>query len=149
MTPPPPSGPTGVIGAPFVMNSRDRRFRRLFIEAARRPPADVPKITTIREVSLSRRRTKSMVGLTRYSKVRFFLRSHPRQTITFYTSLFGALSEPAAVAVIAHELAHAWLNEHVVPEESRKRETEADDLARRWGFGPEIDALNREAYTLN
>lgn len=84
-----------------------------------------------------------------YSKVRFFLLTRPRQTITFYSHLLDALSERAAVGVIAHELAHAWLNEHERPEESRKRELEADNLARRWGFGPELDALDREAETVN
>lgn len=58
------------------------------------------------------------------------------------------LSDLAATAVIAHELAHAWLNEHVRPEESKEREREADALARRWGFGPELDALDGEADTV-
>jgi predicted SprT family Zn-dependent metalloprotease len=90
-----------------------------------------------------------MVGLTRYSRVRFFLiLSRPQQTITFYSSLLDALSDSAAMAVIAHELAHAWLNEHVKPEESREREREADALAKKWGFGPELDALDREAETV-
>jgi len=81
--------------------------------------------------------------------VRYFvLLTRPRQTITFYTSLLDALSDPAATAVIAHELAHAWLNEHVRPEESREREREADALAMEWGFGPELDALDREAVTV-
>ena len=120
-------------------------FRRLFSEAASRPPAGVPRIKTVRLVQLSRRPTRTTVGLTRYSKVRFFLLSRPRQTITFYFHLFDALSERAAVAVIAH----AWLNEHVRPEESKARETEADDLARKWGFGPELDALDGEAETVN
>lgn len=141
--------PAGVIGAPFVLKARDRRFRRLFTETAMRPHPEVPKITTIREVSLSRRRTRNTVGLTRYSRVRYFLRTHPTQTITFYSFLLGSLSEPASVAVMAHELAHAWLNEHVVPEESKKRELEADELAREWGFSRELDALNREAETVN
>ena len=78
----------------------------------------------------------------------FVLLTRPRQTITFYTSLLDALSDPAATAVIAHELAHAWLNEHVRPEESREREREADALAREWGFGPELDALDQEAVTV-
>ena len=88
------------------------------------------------------------MGLTKYSRVRYFLRSRPRQTMTFYSRLFDSLSDSAAVAVIAHELAHAWLNEHLVPEESKGREKEADRLARRWGFGPELDALDREAETV-
>jgi len=66
------------------------------------------------------------------------------QSITFYVDLLSQLSETASVGVIAHELAHAWLNEHVSPEESQVREREADALARRWGFGRELDALDDE-----
>lgn len=142
-------GPRWIIGGGFVLESRDRRFGRLFADAASRPPQDVPRVTTVRLVRLSRRPTRTTVGLTRYSKARFFLRARPRQTITFYSRLFDALSERAATAVIAHELAHAWLNEHEGPEESRGREKEADGLARKWGFGPELDALDLEAETLN
>lgn len=138
----------GIIGGRFTLRSRGSRFRRLFNDAAKRPPGDVPRIRTVRSVSLSRRPTKTMVGLTRYSRVRFFLLSRPRQTITFYSSLLDALSDSAAEGVMAHELAHAWLNEHVSPEESKKREKEADALARKWGFGPELDALDREAETV-
>jgi len=130
--------------------SRDPRFRRLFDEANARPPSVAPRITTVRSVMLSNRPTKTTVGLTRYSRVRYFwVLSRPRQTITFYSSLLDALSDSAATAVIAHELAHAWLNEHVRPEESKEREREADDLARDWGFGPELDALDREAVTVH
>jgi len=144
-----PARSYGILAGGFVFASRGRRFRRLFREALLRPPADVPRITTVRSVSLSRRPTKTMVGLTRYSRVRFFLvLSRPRQTITFYSFLLDALSDEAAVGVMAHELAHAWLNEHVKPEESRARELEADALARDWGFGPELDALDREAETV-
>jgi hypothetical protein len=137
----------GVLGKTFTL-SGDGRFRRLFVAAARRPPPSVPKITTVRSVVLSRRHTRTMVGLTKYSRVRFFLLSRPRQTITFYTTLLDGLSDPAATAVMAHELAHAWLNEHMRPEESKRREEEADLLAREWGFGPELDALDREADTV-
>ncbi len=139
----------GIIEGRFSFNSRDGRFRRLFREALQRPPQGVERITTVRSVSLSRRPTKTMVGLTRYSRVRYFLvLSRPQQTITFYSYLLSALSDPAAVAVMAHELAHAWLNEHEKPEESRQREREADALAREWGFGPELEALDREAETV-
>jgi len=140
---------SGVVVCRFTL-SRDLRFRRLFGEANTRPPRVVPRITTVSSVTLSRRPTKTTVGLTRYSRVRYFwVLSRPRQTMTFYSSLFDALSDPAATAVIAHELAHAWLNEHVRPEESREREQEADDLAREWGFGPELDALDKEAVTVH
>lgn len=141
---------SGIVAGPFALGSRDARFRRLFRAATRRPPASVPRITTVSSVTLSSRPTKTMVGLTEYSRVRYFLvLSRPRQTITFYSDLFDALSDSAATAVIAHELAHAWLNEHARPEESKAREREADDLARSWGFGPELDALDREAETVN
>jgi len=139
----------GVIVGRYTL-SRNLRFRRLFTEANAKPPRSVPRITTVRSVTLSRRPTKTTVGLTRYSRVKYFLVfSRPRQTITFYSELLDALSDPAATAVIAHELAHAWLNEHVRPEESGQREREADALARDWGFGPELRALDREAVTVH
>lgn len=140
---------SGMVTGRYTL-SRDERFRRLFREANMRPPSTVPRITTVRSIALSRRPTKTTVGLTHYSRVRYFLvLSRPRQAITFYSSLLDALSDPAAMAVIAHELAHAWLNEHVRPEESREREREADALAKKWGFGPELDALDREAVTVH
>lgn len=46
--------------------------------------------------------------------------------------------------MIAHELAHAWLNEHVRPAQSQKREKEADSLAGIWGFEAELAELDRE-----
>ncbi len=140
----------GIVAGRYVLASRDQRFRRLFRSANLRPPSSVPRITTVRSISLSSRPTKTMVGLTRYSRVRYFLVfSKPRQTITFYSLLFDALSDLGATAVIAHELAHAWLNEHVRPEESREREGQADALARDWGFDRELDALDGEAETVN
>ena len=139
----------GIISGKFTLTSRDTRFTRLFLEAATRPPGSFRRITTLRSVTLSRRPTKTMVGLTKYSRVRFLFLTRPRQTITFYSTLMGALSEPAAKAVIAHELAHTWLNEHDTPEESKRREAEADALARRWGFGRELEALDNEAETVN
>jgi len=144
------SGESGIVSGRYALTSRDRRFNRLFSAANARPPSTVPRITTVRSVSLSGRPTKTTVGLTKYSRVRyFFVLSRPRQTITFYSPLLDALSDLAATAVIAHELAHAWLNEHVHPEESKKREREADDLARAWGFGPELEALDKEAETVD
>lgn len=141
---------SGMLVGRYALTSLDRRFSRLFNEATKRPPREIPRITTVSSVTLSRRPTRTMVGLTRYSRVRYFLvLSRPRQTITFYASLMDALSDPAAMAVIAHELAHAWLNEHVRPEESKEREREADALARKWGFGAELDALDREAETVH
>ena len=54
------------------------------------------------------------------------------QTIIFYSELLDQLSDEAATGVIVHELAHAWLNEHLSPLSSIRSETEADDLARSW-----------------
>ena len=128
----------------------DKRFLRILRDAVVRPPATVPRITSVVSVVLSNHPAKMTVGLTRYHDVRYLLvLSRPRQTITFYSELLDALSDLAAEAVMAHELAHAWLNEHVQPEESPEREEEADRLAREWGFGPELDALDMEAETIS
>jgi beta-lactamase regulating signal transducer with metallopeptidase domain len=140
----------GILSGKFEVRARDTRFRRLLKDATGRPPKETPKITTVRSVVLSKHATKVTVGMTRYSNVRFLVVfSRPMQTITFYSDLLNSLSDKAAEAVIAHELAHAWLNEHVKPEESGDREKEADELARRWGFGPELHELEREAETVN
>ncbi len=140
----------GILQGEVVFKAKDKRFARIFRDAVSRPPESVSKISTVRTVALSNHPTKTTVGLTRYSEVRFLvIFSRPRQTITFYSDLLDALSDKAAEAVIAHELAHAWLNEHVAPEESTSREKEADRLARKWGFGAEMDALEREAETVS
>jgi peptidase M48-like protein len=139
----------GIISGKYLVRGKDKRFVGILKDAVRRPPESVPKITTVSSVMLSNHPTKLMVGLTRYSRVRFLIIfSRPKQTITFYSDLFNALSDKAAEAVIAHELAHAWLNEHVTPEESLRREKQADKLARKWGFGPELAALDAEAETV-
>ena len=65
-------------------------------------------------------------------------------TITFYTQLLDQLSDRAVMAVMVHELAHAWLNEHIRPEASKTREDDADMLAEMWGFEPELAALSAE-----
>lgn len=137
------------MGGEVLIEADDPRFLRILRDAESRPPPSVPRITTVRSVILSSRPTRATVGLTRYFDVQYLVvLSRPVQTITFYSELLNALSDEAAEAVIAHELAHAWLNEHVSPEESAAREAEADRLAREWGFGPELDALDQEAETL-
>jgi hypothetical protein len=139
----------GILQGRIELRAKDPRFLRIFRDLVRRPPKTVPKITSVRSVILSNHPTKTTVGLTRYSDHKFLMvLSRPRQTITFYSDLLDALSDKAAEAVIAHELAHAWLNEHARPEESTKREAEADRLAREWGFGPELEALDNEAETV-
>jgi hypothetical protein len=72
-----------------------------------------------------------------------------QHTVTFYTQLLNQLSDKAVLAVMAHELAHAWLNEHIRPEASRRREEDADLLAEMWGFGPELAQLAEEAEPLH
>ena len=139
----------GILRGKIRLVAKERRFLRIFMDAVRRPPRTVSRITTVRSVILSNHPTKTTVGLTRYSDHKILMvLSRPRQTITFYSDLLNALSDKAAEAVIAHELAHAWLNEHLRPEESAKREAEADRVARGWGFGPELDALDNEAETV-
>lgn len=142
--------PVGILKGGVRVQADDRRFLRILRDAVTRPPASVPRISTVRSVILSPHSTRTTVGLTRYHDVKyFFVLSRPEQKITFYSELLDSLSDRAAEAVIAHELAHAWLNEHVRPEESAERERDADRLARDWGFGPELDALDREAETVN
>jgi SprT-like family len=106
------------------------------------------RITTLTSATVSGSPTATTVGLTTYTMADES-DARPRQTITLYARLLDELSDEAATGVIAHELAHAWLNEHEGPEDSRRREQQADDLARNWGFGEELAALDREAYTLN
>jgi len=112
-------------------------------------PSDVPPLLSVAEIRMEKMATQGTVGLTTYrigsgpgrgrnSK------DHGTQIITFYSELLDQLSDEAATGVIVHELAHAWLNEHASPRSSRRREGEADDLARRWGYGRYLDALNAE-----
>lgn len=141
--------PAFMLQGKTTVRSADRHFFHLLTEALKRPPRDVPRVTSVRSIVLSHHPTRTLVGLTKYSRVRHIIVfSKPRQTMTFYSDLLSQLSDRAAEGVIAHELAHAWLNEHVVPAESPEREKEADHLAREWGFGAELDALDREAETV-
>ncbi len=72
-----------------------------------------------------------------------------RHIITFYSSLLERLSDDSVMAVMAHELAHAWLNEHIGPEASMRREDDADMLAEMWGFTKELAALAEETEPIN
>ncbi|HEV2389789.1 MAG TPA: SprT-like domain-containing protein [Nitrososphaerales archaeon] len=127
------------------------RLRTLIEEALSGFPVDVLPLRSIVEVRMRKRATRGTVGLTTYSPTRTALDSGRRradrgtQTITFYSELLDQLSDDAAKGVIVHELAHAWLNEHVSPESSHRREVEADALARNWGYGRYLDALDAEA----
>lgn len=143
-------GPVGIIGTSIALSGGDEEFLRQLMACALRPPGSSRKIWSLRSVVLSDSSTVYMVGLTRYSETTVDRsRSVPSQTITFFSNLLDELSAPATLGVMAHELAHVWLNEHVRPEESHGREKEADDLARAWGFAEELDALDNEADTVN
>ncbi len=127
----------------------DQRFLRLLEFAIAKIPKTVIPLHSLKRLVLLERSTKvGLVGLTTYSGAEDGEPSGT-QRVSFYKDLLRQLSDRAAVGVLAHEFAHAWLNEHKHPEESRGREKEADKLAREWGFGPELDALDSEADTIN
>jgi len=112
-------------------------------------PSDVPPLLSVAEIRMEKIATQGTVGLTTYRIESGPVRGHNSadhgtQIITFYSKLLDQLSDEAATGVIVHELAHAWLNEHVSPRSSRRREREADELARRWGYGRYLDALDAE-----
>lgn len=113
-------------------------------------PQGVEPLKSVTVVQMRRRgEMEGVVGLTRYCCVttennQVSGEEAPNQTITFYSDLFDEISDKSAMGVVAHELAHAWLNEHIRPEASRKRELEADDLAREWGYGEYLASLASE-----
>lgn len=119
-----------------AIKTQDGRTTSILRAALARIPDDVTPIGTLREVRSMKRGPPGFAGLTTYSK--------GRQTITFYTRTLELLSRRASLAVVVHELAHAWLNEHRRPEQSKAREEEADALVARWGFQVELDALEDE-----
>jgi len=95
-----------------------------------------------------------VVGLTTFSLESYAPNGVAREesgchTITFYTNLMDKLTDRAVVAVMAHELAHAWLNEHLRPEASKTREDDADMLAEMWGFDGKLAALAEQTEPLS
>ncbi len=138
--------------AKVTVEADDGRFAHLFSDAISRIPPDVRPPVSLVSVRLRRTgRMKGLAGLTRWSE--YANRRGPSggagvQTITYYSSLLDRLSDEAYVAILVHELAHAWLNEHVAPIQSPEREREADDLVARWGFQLELGQLNREAEAI-
>ena len=113
-------------------------------------PEKTDPITSVRTVEMRKRgEMEGLVGLTTYCCVqtaddREREVGPATQTITFYSELLDQISDESALGVLAHELAHAWLNEHAYPEDSKERERQADDLARKWGYGRYLDALAAE-----
>jgi hypothetical protein len=113
-------------------------------------PSEVPPLRSVVEIRMRKRAIQGTVGLTTYRSAGSSTvggrrtAEHGTQIITFYSELLDQLSDEAALGVIVHELAHAWLNEHVSPQSSTRREAEADELARVWGYGRYLDALDAE-----
>jgi hypothetical protein len=132
-------------------HSSSRRLLALIGEALSSFPSEVQPIRSVVEVRMRKRAIQGTVGLTTYRGAGpgplggRRTAEHGTQKITFYSELLDQLSDEAALGVIVHELAHAWLNEHVSPQSSRLREAEADELARVWGYGKYLDALDAEA----
>ena len=147
-----PSPGRSFLGSSKVEAS-DSRFLMLLDRTLGAIPENVLPLHTVRKVSLSNKRfSRGLVGLTTWRDAdgtrEGTVKRRGSQTITFYSELLDELSDKAATAVIAHELAHAWLNEHDHPEESIMREEEADELVASWQFGDELQALDEEAETV-
>ena len=117
-------------------------------------PPDGLDISSLESIQLSDLSpTETLAALTTHSSFDVTIRNdegnewdeiRSRQKITFYLDILNNLSDLAVKAIIAHEIAHAWLNEHVKPESSQHREKDSDDLARKWGFNEELLELENE-----
>jgi hypothetical protein len=131
--------------------AESRRLLALIREALSIFPSEAQPLRSVVEIRLRKRAIKGTVGLTTYRCTESSPGGDRRtayrgtQIITFYSELLDQLSDEAAMGVIVHELAHAWLNEHISPRSSKVREAEADELARAWGYGRYLDALDAEA----
>lgn len=138
-------GPAQQATAPKIRSdsSEHCRYIRRFAEAESRLPEHV-HIRSLKSVVFADIHAEVTVAETRCR----LLYIGVEQEVTFNTHLLGQLSSTAQKGVMAHELAHVWLNEHAGPEESKSREREADELARSWGYGAELDALDAEADTV-
>ena len=133
-----------------VLRVENPRYRLLLLGCLSRIPRSGHRINFPTEVRLRRRgNLPGVVGLTTFCVTGFApngvaVEVGGTHTITFYTNLLDQLSDRAVTAVMAHELAHAWLNEHLRPEASKMREDDADMLAAMWGFQSELKALEDE-----
>ena len=138
-------------GLGFLANGtlrvRNPRYMALLHECLHRIPNSGRPVRLRTEIRLRKRGTlPGVVGLTTFFVEGYAPNGIAREesgthTITFYTNLMDKLTDRAVVAVMAHELAHAWLNEHLRPEASEAREDDADMLAEMWGFDEELAAL--------
>ena len=138
-------------GSTFLVNGTVRmhnpRYMVLLHECLHRIPTSGRPVRLRTEIRLKKRGTlPGVVGLTTFYVEGYAPNGVAKEesgahTITFYTNLMDKLTDRAVVAVMAHELAHAWLNEHLRPEASEAREDDADMLAEMWGFEGELAAL--------
>jgi len=134
--------------ADFVLP--DPRYMSLLLGTVSMIPKNGRPIESITSIRLRKKGClPGLVGLTTYSmreyrKERTRVPPTCRHVITFYSNLLSRLSDDAVMGVMAHELAHAWLNEHVGPEASKQREEDADCLAEMWGFDQQLSALSNE-----
>ena len=143
----------------FLVNGRVNvtrpRYKVLLHECLGRIPKSGHPVRLLTEIRLRRRGSlPGVVGLTTFCVNGYAPNGVAREdsgahTITFYTGLMDQLSDRAVVAVMAHELAHAWLNEHLRPEASKAREDDADMLAEMWGFELELKALEAETEPIH
>lgn len=104
---------------------------------------NVREIQSLKKIILQSKSRDGIVGLTEYDT------STGKQSIKLYKSILLSMPEEAIIGVIAHEFAHAWLNENVFPSASKRREAEANRLASRWGFAKEIKSLERYSKGLH
>jgi len=130
-----------------TMKVQNPRYRTLLHECLDRIPNSGRPVQLRTEIRLRRQGTlPGVVGLTTFCVEGYAPNGIAREeegahTITFYTHFMDKLTDRAVVAVMAHELAHVWLNEHLRPEASKTREDDADMLAEMWGFEAELAAL--------
>ncbi|MEE9134393.1 MAG: M48 family metalloprotease [Nitrososphaerales archaeon] len=132
----------------------DNRIKNLILQTLDNMPPDGLDISSLESIQLSDLSpTETLAALTTHSSFDVTIRNdegnewdeiRSRQKITFYLDILNNLSDLAVKAIIAHEIAHAWLNEHVKPESSQQREKDSDDLARKWGFNEELLELENE-----
>lgn len=132
----------------------DNRIKNLILQTLDNMPPEGLDISSLESIQLSDLSpTETLAALTTHSSFDVTIRNdegnewdeiRSRQKITFYLDILNNLSDLAVKAIIAHEIAHAWLNEHVKPESSQQREKDSDDLARKWGFNEELLELENE-----
>jgi len=128
----------------------DGRYMALLLGTVSMIPKSGRPIESITSIRLRKKGSlPGLVGLTTYSMREYRgerdeISPNCRHMITFYSDLLNRLSDEAVMGVMAHELAHAWLNEHIGPEASRRREEDADYLAEMWGFSQQLSALSNE-----